>query len=280
MTEWHPLRSKSSQVTFTTLDREAEKRAKACDSASMPKLDHLTSKDYYEVYEPSDDTYLLIDALLYDAQHSGLIPVGTQDCTDTSSHSSNSSNDCVTVELGCGTGVPTIYLASLWAEHAEKSATRSRPPLHVVTDINPAALRVATQTAKVNGIDSFEAVQCDLASSLLPRFEGNADVVLFNPPYVPTPDDEVGSNGIEASWAGGQHGRRVVDRAIPQIAQLLRRPTGVGYLITVDDNIPEELAALFQEHGLSMVPLMRRKASNEYLSVQKISWTEATTKQV
>jgi len=274
MTEWHPLRSKSSHVTFTTLDREAEMRAKKCDSASMPKLDHLTSKDYYEVYEPSDDTYLLIDALLYEVQ-SGFIR--TQDRTDTSS------SNCVSVELGCGTGVPTIYLASLLLEHKEPPPPQqqgdnlaSSSPLHVVTDINPAALRVAKQTAKVNGIERFEAVQCDLASSLLPRFEGKVDVLLFNPPYVPTPDEEVGSNGIEASWAGGKNGRIVVDRAIPQMAQLLRRPTGVGYLITVDDNIPEELAALFQEHDLSMVPLMRRKASNEYLSVQKISWIDAS----
>jgi release factor glutamine methyltransferase len=101
---------------------------------------------------------------------------------------------------------------------------------------------------------------------------GQVDVILFNPPYVPTPDTEVGGSGIEASWAGGVHGRRVVDRAVEQIAQLLRRPSGVLYLITVDDNMPVELAGRFLEHGLSMKPLFRRRVHNEYLTVQKITW--------
>ena len=70
-----------------------------------------------------------------------------------------------------------------------------------------------------------EAVQCDLASALLPRLQHSVTWLLFNPPYVPTPDDEVGrGTGIEAAWAGGVDGRRVIDRFLPQMAQLLERP--------------------------------------------------------
>ena len=63
-----------------------------------------------------------------------------------------------------------------------------------------------------------------------------------------------------------------MDRAIPQIVQVLDRPQGLGYMITVDDNEPEQLAKGFGEFGLHMKPLLRRRANNEFLTVQKISW--------
>jgi release factor glutamine methyltransferase len=113
-----------------------------------------------------------------------------------------------------------------------------------------------------------------LASALLPRWEHGVDVLIFNPPYVPTPNDEVGGNGIEASWAGGLNGRVVIDRAIPQIAKLLSKPRGVGFMITVDDNLPEDLQKQFHSLALRMEPWVRRRARNEYLTVQKISWIE------
>jgi hypothetical protein len=75
---------------------------------------------------------------------------------------------------------------------------------------------------------------------------------------------------------------RVIDRAVPQISQLLRPQTGAAYLVTVDDNRPAQLAHLFQQQQqsssrdskqqLSMEPLFRRRARNEYLTIQKIFW--------
>lgn len=35
--------------------------------AELPNLDHLTIQDFRHIYEPSDDTFLLLDAIEADA---------------------------------------------------------------------------------------------------------------------------------------------------------------------------------------------------------------------
>lgn len=259
MVEWHPLPSKDASPSpeFQELNKKAEKRAAACESARMPSLDHVKMKDYEQVYEPSDDTFLLIDGLQL-ALKQGEI---------------SKERIHTTLELGCGTGVPTVFLSTQLLLDDDGSSSC----VHIVTDVNPRALQVAQATATANDISTLEAVECDLASALLPRWQHGVDVLLFNPPYVPTPSHEVGGSGIEASWAGGLNGRVVIDRAIPQIAQLLSRPNGVAYMITVDDNLPEALKARFLTHGLDMTPWVRRRARNEYLTVQKLTWADNDT---
>jgi release factor glutamine methyltransferase len=261
MTDFHQLASPTElkSLKWRDLETKAEKRGQESSDAVMPSLDHLQMSDFQQVYEPSDDTFLLLDGIQLAFQ----------------STNNWKSKSYTVLELGCGTGVALLYVAQRLQELF--------PDIHshtfLATDINPEALRIIRSTAKSNLpeiMDSLHTYECDLASSdsfLLP-YENSVDILLFNPPYVPTPDEEVGqTNGIEASWAGGDRGRRVIDRAIPQIGQLLRKDTGVAYVITVDDNEPEQLATeCHQRHGLHMTPWVRRRARNEYLTLQKLTW--------
>jgi release factor glutamine methyltransferase len=298
MAEWHPLSSRddasSVSLAWSELNERAELRARrAAGGAPLPDLRHLTSQDFQHVYEPSDDTYLLMDALRDE------IRTGRWDAVDTDQSSSPHEDDATSVpslmvvlEVGCGSGVPSVVFRNEWnlrygqgGGGSMNDATNHRTdrvPVSFATDVNPKALEVAQRTAEANlGSNAIEFVRCDLASPLLSRLGGQVDVLLFNPPYVPTPDDEVAGCGIEAAWAGGRNGRRVVDRFLPQLARLLRKPTGnrsgAAYMITVDDNRPDQLAQLLKErHGLIQTPLLRRRAYNEHLTVQKITWPSDT----
>ncbi|MFB2557225.1 class I SAM-dependent methyltransferase [Herbiconiux liangxiaofengii] len=73
------------------------------------------------------------------------------------------------VDLGCGTGVLSAYLA------------RARPDLRVIaTDQSAAAVESARQTMEVNGIRNVEVVQDDALAGF---DDGSAELVLLNPPF-------------------------------------------------------------------------------------------------
>ena len=481
MTEWHPLRSldnkeeedAEAKAAWNALDTIAEENGRRMmlggadagrAAATMPSLHHATMSDYHTVYEPSDDTYLLLDALKYDLfseayndghheQKAGTARTGgggimdeddiyvegmartwydqlrssssssSSSSSTSSSHRNNNNIDGndednvrivqnlledgevgsnpttrstamidqrirtrlqqlhrleeihTVMEIGTGNGIPITYLtkqlriekppnnapvggcpppppntqhhsntpSTTTTATATDTATPTRNTTHhkkqrqpqqgitmIATDLNPAALEFAKKTAAENGLvmvredvvdhntkntsdnetdtddtiitpaltplDTIHFRVCDLATPLLPEFAETVDVLLFNPPYVPTEETEIRGQGIEISYAGGINGRQVIDRALPQIAQLLTPKTkkqnnihnnnvhedasdrnsttttgGVCYMITVDDNNPSEIATLLQnDYGLCMIPLIRRRARNEYLSVQKI----------
>ena len=57
-----------------------------------------------------------------------------------------------------------------------------------------------------------DVINTDFVSGCEDFFGNAVDLLVFNPPSVPTPNDEVGGTGISAAWAGGEDGRVVIDR--------------------------------------------------------------------
>jgi release factor glutamine methyltransferase len=98
--------------------------------AKLPSLDHLTLEDYDCVYEPSDDTFLLCDALENDREMMSEIQPG------------------VVLEVGCGSGCVITFLSMLLLE-------QGIPALSLATDINPKAAAVTLRTAKANNVWSL-----------------------------------------------------------------------------------------------------------------------------
>ncbi len=68
-----------------------------------------------------------------------------------------------------------------------------QPAAFLMTDINPLAAAACLGTAHANGLRWADAVNCDLVGALSSRLAGRVDVLLFNPPYVVTPSEEIES---------------------------------------------------------------------------------------
>ncbi|XP_066516185.1 methyltransferase N6AMT1 [Hoplias malabaricus] len=211
-----------------------------------PLYSHAGRGPFSEVYEPAEDSFLLIDALEKDAD---LL---------------KQSRPAVCLEVGSGSGVVSAFLASITGPDA----------LYLCTDLNPAAAQCTAETSHCNRLH-LQPVITDLTQCFLPRLNGLVDILLFNPPYVVTPSEEVGSHGIEASWAGGKRGREVMDRFFPIIPQLLSNQ-GMFYLVTVSDNNPDEIIALLKDSGLRGTVRLSRQAGMERLSILRFSKNDTT----
>jgi len=213
---------------------------KTVPPVALPVLSHLGTRDFEAVYEPSDDTYLLVDALTADADEL------------------RRRAPTICMEIGSGSGCVITHLGSL-LPHAALLAG----------DINRAAATTTLAMAVANG-RRVDAVHMDLLTGLRP---GSVDVLIFNPPYVPTSEEElaeaIAATDISAAWAGGTRGRRVLDRLLPTLGDALSA-RGLFYLLGVAENEPQEIATLLREqHGMRSEVIAERRAQNERLFVMR-----------
>ncbi|CAN0910482.1 Methyltransferase N6AMT1 [Linum grandiflorum] len=195
-----------------------------------------------EVYEPCDDSFALVDALLADLPN--LLDHRPTLC----------------LEVGCGSGYVITSLALM--------LRRELPGAHfLAVDINPHAVRVTEETLAAHGVEA-ELVLSDIGSGLDCRLAGKVDLMVVNPPYVPTPEDEVGREGIAAAWAGGMNGRRVIDRLLPAAEKLLSG-TGLLYLVTLAANDPSQICSEMRRRGFGSRIVGERSTEEESLHIIK-----------
>ncbi|CAO3680523.1 unnamed protein product [Umbelopsis ramanniana] len=207
-----------------------------------PDLSHLSSKDFRNIYEPAEDTFLLLDALEQDQDELRAL------------------QPSICLELGSGSGCVTTFLGSLLKPNLAYMVT---------TDINPHAAVATMATGKKNGI-SIDTVETSLVQGLLPRLCHSVDILCFNPPYAVTPSSEIAGNGIEVSWAGGIDGREVIDAMLPYVKELLS-DNGVFYLLLVSDNKPDEVVSLLQADGFNAHICLQRLAGREKQLIVKVT---------
>lgn len=136
------------------------------------------------------------------------------------------------------------------------------------TEINKYAAECTHLCARVNGVNnSIEMVLTDLTGALSDRLAGSVDLLIFNPPYVATCEEECHSTNLAASWAGGTNGTTVIWRFIDQVNVLLSRD-GQFFLVLEKVNKPRQLINQIQDkYPISCDIVMDRKCGIEHLFI-------------
>ncbi|KAI1356983.1 methyltransferase domain-containing protein [Xylaria sp. FL0043] len=228
-----------------------------------PDTSHVA---YERVYEPAEDSFLFLDTLSSASETSFL---QTRFPPSSSSPSSSTTQQQpLVIEIGPGSGVViafvTAYAATLFG---------TRRILTGAVDMNAHACAATAETVRravsdnpaTAAGDGFLGAVCgDLAAPLRDRC---VDVLLFNPPYVPTAElpsrreqgyDEVGTGDEDSggggakysfeedsyllalSYAGGKDGMETTDRLLDSLPRVLS-DRGCAYVLLCAQNKPEEV---------------------------------------
>lgn len=208
------------------------------------------------VYEPREDTFLFMDALEQDVEFI------------------KERAPKVCLEVGPGSGVMLAHLSELLKEKEDVG--------FFGCDVNADAVAATLDTFARNSKGRGHRIECaqgDMCSAFAEQLAGKVDILLFNPPYVPTEEEEVGHGDIRAAWAGGADGMEVTRRFLEEWVPKMLAPQGACYVVFVQENDPLGVAKRLAAHfGLMPKQILRRTAKNEKLSVWRFTWRQKDKK--
>jgi len=148
------------------------------------------------VYEPAEDSYLLIKALEVKGNEKIL-------------------------DMGTGCGIIAVHLAKKGCKV-------------VAVDINEKAVENAKKNAKANGL-KIDFRKSDLFEAINEKF----DLIVFNPPYLPT-------KGEDLAWDGGRDGIEIIKKFLEDAKNYLERDGMIYIVLSSLCNI-EKLKKLFEK---------------------------------
>lgn len=229
-----------------------------------PSTSHV---DLNRIYEPAEDSYLLLDTLSSTTETEFLKHRFGKVAGEI-----GPSPSPLVVEVGTGSGIVLAFIA------AQAKAIFGRGDIVALgTDVNLFACRAAkqtvsqayedTNTSKHTATSAFPfATLC--ASLISPLRYGVADVLIFNPPYVPSPDTprirpansadvafshaddtEHDSHLLSLSYAGGLDGMEITNKLLKDLPSVMHRERGVAYILLCQQNRPMEVVQRIRSWG-------------------------------
>lgn len=240
-----------------------------------PSTSHVNTD---RIYEPAEDSFLFLNTLSSKTE----IRFLKDRFLGSIEPANGTTSPPLILEVGTGSGVVLAFLTA----HAQEIFGRG-DILSLGTDINPYACQASLQTvlqacqdgrmqhptnlptqSVIASKNLLAIMNADLAT---PIRTGLIDVLIFNPPYVPTSDlpnaarAELDCDGcvlniksrtfkndshlLALSYAGGANGMEVTQRLLDDIPRILCPKRGIAYVLLCKQNNPDELIKYIHQWG-------------------------------
>lgn len=184
------------------------------------------------VYKPSDDSYLIIDYFKKNVNLHNFDGINISDIHNI-------------LDLGTGTGIIALLIQIIKANNPNFN------PKIYASDI----LKEAIETAKINEkLNNFEGeiifIQSNLFESFLDYHKKSFDIIVFNPPYLPSSDlIEKNKSSVDYSWNGGVNGYNIFLDFLDQAKSFLKNKDGYIYYISSSRTNLKKLDEYIEQRG-------------------------------
>jgi len=187
-----------------------------------------------EVYEPSEDTFLLLESID--------IKKGER-----------------FFEIGAGTGIISLDLAKKGFDG-------------VCCDINPIAIELVKKNYLTNQSKLMASLDIRLGDMFnVLNLDEKFDVIIFNPPYLPTkPEEYVGGSGwFDKAVAGGVDGLSVTKRFLEKVGAFLKEH-GRAYFVFSSLSNRSKLERIIKDNNFRYKVELSRLYDVEYIHIYSI----------
>jgi release factor glutamine methyltransferase len=196
----------------------------------MKEIPLSVTYDPDQVYQPEADTYLLFEEALKEIRPGDRV-----------------------LEVGTGSGYIAAGIIGL-----VKNSELDTCSLVMGTDINPHAVRCTREKG-------VEVVRTNLFVGL----RGPFDLIVFNPPYLPTRPEERVEDWLEHALDGGPDGRAVLSRFANEVGMVLA-PGGRILLLISSLTGEEAVVGIFTKLSYKVEIVTKRRVFDEDLLVLRI----------
>ena len=210
--------------------------------------DPIINNPFKDVYSPADDSYLIIDYLKRVIDNKKFDGVSLQSIKRV-------------LDVGTGTGIIAIFL-----ELTKLRYNKFQSEIYA-SDVNPNAIKCAEINEKTNNLNGIHFIKSDLFESFPKRLKHGFDIIIFNPPYLPSIPN-LKNEKDDITWDGGDSGIEKTLLFFKRVKDFLSH-NGLIYFICSSNSSDQYLIENLTSQGFNIEEVDRKHVFFEDIMLKK-----------